>query len=41
VLVGKFGPGASKDEIAAALAKAGKCCDDENCRHVQGAKRAR
>jgi hypothetical protein len=35
VLVGKFGELASKDEIAAALAKAGKCCDDPNCKHHQ------
>jgi hypothetical protein len=33
VLVGKFGSAASKDHLAAALHKAGKCCDDENCKH--------
>lgn len=33
VLVGKFSANATKDEIAAALAKAGKCCDDPNCKH--------
>lgn len=33
VLVGKFDVRASKDDIAAALAKAGKCCDDPNCKH--------
>ena len=33
VLVGKFNAAASKDEIAAVLAKAGKCCDDPNCKH--------
>lgn len=37
VLVGKFDSIASKDEIAAALAKAGKCCDDPNCKHHQAA----
>ncbi|MEI8381696.1 MAG: hypothetical protein WCJ09_16325 [Planctomycetota bacterium] len=35
VLVGKFDELASKDDIAAALAKAGKCCDDPNCKHHQ------
>ena len=35
VLVGKFEPVATKDEIAAALARAGKCCDDPNCKHHQ------
>jgi len=35
VLVGKFDAFASKDDIAAALAKAGKCCDDPNCKHHQ------
>ena len=33
VMVGKFDAVATKDEIAAALAKAGKCCDDVNCKH--------
>lgn len=33
VLVGTFGVSASKDDIAAALHKAGKCCDDPNCKH--------
>ena len=37
VLVGKFDAATSKDEIAAALAKAGKCCDDPNCKHHQHA----
>ena len=37
VMVGKFDAVASKDEIAAALAKAGKCCDDPNCKHHQNA----
>lgn len=35
VVVGKFPATASKDEVAAALAKAGKCCDDPNCKHNQ------
>jgi hypothetical protein len=33
VLVGKFALTATKDQMAAALHKAGKCCDDENCKH--------
>jgi hypothetical protein len=37
-LVGKFGLASSKDEIAAALHKAGKCCDDPNCKHNHAAK---
>lgn len=37
LMVGKFSAAASKDEIAAALAKAGKCCDDPNCKHHQPA----
>ena len=37
VMIGKFNAIASKDEIAAALAKAGKCCDDPNCKHHQPA----
>lgn len=37
VLVGKFNEFATKDEIAAAIAKAGKCCDDPNCKHHQPA----
>lgn len=35
VLVGKFSAGASKEEVAAALHQAGKCCDDPNCKHGQ------
>ena len=35
VLVGKFDAFASKDDIAAAIAKAGKCCEDPNCKHHQ------
>lgn len=37
VLVGKFAATATKAEIATALAKAGKCCDDPNCKHHQSA----
>ena len=39
VMVGKFDAVASKDDIAAALAKAGKCCDDPHCKHHQPAPR--
>ena len=35
VLVGKFPASATKEEIASALAKAGKCCDDPNCERRQ------
>jgi hypothetical protein len=38
VVVGKFGPSSSKGEIAGALHKAGKCCDDPNCKHGHAAK---
>lgn len=33
VLVGKFSPTASKAELSQALHKAGKCCNDPNCKH--------
>ena len=33
VLVGKFSPSTTADEMAAALHEAGKCCNDENCKH--------
>jgi len=33
MLVGKFGPQATVQEIAGALHAAGKCCDDPNCKH--------
>lgn len=33
VLVGKFNASVTKDEMAAALHAAGKCCDDPNCKH--------
>jgi hypothetical protein len=32
-LVGKFAPTATKDQLAAKLAEAGKCSDDKNCKH--------
>lgn len=40
MMVGKFAATATKDEIAAALAKAGKCCDDPNCKHHQPPRRS-
>jgi hypothetical protein len=36
LLIGKYGPTATKAEVAAALHKAGKCCDDPNCKHNHG-----
>lgn len=33
VMVGKFPPSATKEELATKLAAAGKCCDDANCKH--------
>ena len=33
VLVGKFSSTATMQEMAAALHKAGKCCNDPNCKH--------
>lgn len=38
VLVGKFGPGATKAQLAVALHKAGECCDDPNCKHNQASQ---
>ncbi|MEX2288478.1 MAG: hypothetical protein WD648_15380 [Planctomycetaceae bacterium] len=35
VFVGKFASNATKDQLAAQLAAAGKCCDDKNCKHNQ------
>ena len=32
-IVGKFTTTATKDQLAAKLAEAGQCCDDENCKH--------
>jgi hypothetical protein len=37
VLVGKFPATATKEQIAAQLHAAGKCCDDPNCKHNQKA----
>ncbi len=39
VMVGKFVPSATKQQMAAKLADAGKCCDDENCKHNQQSTR--
>ena len=36
VLVGKFTSTVTKAEMAAALHKAGKCCEDPNCKHGHG-----
>lgn len=33
MLVGKFPANATREQIAAALHAAGKCCDDPNCKH--------
>lgn len=33
VLVGKFPAATTKADLAKALHKAGKCCDDKNCKH--------
>ena len=38
VLIGKYTASATKDEMAAALHQAGKCCDDPNCKHNQKAQ---
>ncbi len=35
ILVGKFAATTPMNTIAAALAEAGKCCDDPNCKHHQ------
>jgi hypothetical protein len=39
VLVGKYTENATKDQIAADLHAAGKCCDDPNCKHNQQGKK--
>lgn len=36
VLIGRFSAAATRNEMAAALHKAGKCCDDPNCKHAHG-----
>lgn len=33
VLIGHFDSSATADQIAAAIHKAGQCCEDENCKH--------
>jgi hypothetical protein len=38
VLVGKFIGSTTKDQIAAQLHAAGKCCNDPNCKHIQKAQ---
>ena len=40
VLVGKFGMLSTKSDVAAALHKAGKCCDDPHCKHGHAAQPA-
>ena len=35
VIIGKFTTVATKQQMAVKLADAGKCCDDENCKHNQ------
>jgi len=40
VLVGKFGPTATKAQLAVALHKAGQCCEDPNCKHNQAGQPA-
>lgn len=37
-LVGHFDAQTSADSIAAAIHKAGKCCDDANCKHNKAAR---
>jgi hypothetical protein len=39
VMVGKFTAVATKQQMAAKLAEAGKCCEDENCKHNQQSTR--
>jgi hypothetical protein len=36
MLIGKYDGSATRDQVAAALHKAGKCCDDPNCKHNHG-----
>ncbi len=38
VLVGHFSGTSTADQIAAAIHKAGKCCDDPNCKHAGNAQ---
>lgn len=39
VIVGRFPTAATKQQLAAKLADAGKCCEDENCKHNQQSTR--
>lgn len=39
--LGKFTSSATKDEMAAALHKAGQCCEDENCKHNKKSQAAK
>jgi hypothetical protein len=41
VLVGKFSASVTKDDMAAALHAAGKCCDDPNCKHNHPGKQTK
>jgi hypothetical protein len=38
VLVGKYGPAATKNQMAGDLHAAGKCCNDPNCKHNHAKK---
>ncbi|UUO06515.1 hypothetical protein M4951_24625 [Blastopirellula sp. J2-11] len=38
VLVGHFNSASTADQIAAAIHKAGKCCEDPNCKHAASAE---
>jgi hypothetical protein len=40
MLIGKYDSLATKEQIAAALHKAGQCCDDPNCKHNHAAPQA-
>jgi hypothetical protein len=41
VLIGQFDARSTADQIAAAIHKAGKCCDDVNCKHNQAPQATR
>ena len=41
VLVGQFNAQASTQQIAAAIHKAGQCCDDPNCKHNSASQATR
>lgn len=40
LLIGKYDTFATKEQVAAALHKAGQCCDDPNCKHNHAAPQA-